>query len=82
MYSKLKLLILVCRFAQFMGTHYEQFSREQSERKNLLEKLNEIRTLTENLQTQQILIENQIFEERKQACFILLNYTLCYWYNF
>lgn len=50
-----------------MRTHYEQFSREQSERKNLLEKLNEIRTLTDNLQSQQILIENQIFEERKQV---------------
>ena len=58
-----------------MGTHYEQFSREQSERKILLEKLNEIRNLTENLQTQQVLIENQIFEERKQACFVLLNCT-------
>ena len=58
-----------------MVTHYEQFSREQSERKILLEKLNEIGNLTENLQTQQILIENQIFEERKQACFVLLNCT-------
>ena len=75
-------LYFICRFTQLMVTHFEQFSWEQSERKNLLEKLNEIRTLTENLQTQQILIENQIFEERKQACFVVLNCTKCYWYYF
>ncbi len=50
-----------------MRVRYEQFSREHNERKLLLSKLAEIRSLADNLQTQQILIENQIYEERKQV---------------
>ena len=50
-----------------MEAHQVKFTQERHERERLRARLREICTLHERLRLQQIQIETQIFEERKQV---------------